>query len=103
MVWYGMVWDKLLKSRRGCLEKLRPGESLKPRGFWRQTRGFAWGKHRGIQALPRERFFRQPQGFGFLEVQGPTQVINNEFDKKWFETLVKTNIEKMFHIEMDGN
>ena len=27
------VWDKLLKSRRGCLEKLRPRESLKPRDF----------------------------------------------------------------------
>ena len=24
-------WDKLLKSRRGCLEKLLPRESLKPR------------------------------------------------------------------------
>ena len=27
------VWDKLLKGRRGCLLKLRPRESLKPRDF----------------------------------------------------------------------
>ena len=27
------IWDKLLKSRRGCLEKLRPRESLKPKDF----------------------------------------------------------------------
>ena len=25
------VWNKQLKNRRGCLEKLHPGESLKPR------------------------------------------------------------------------
>ena len=30
---YGYIWDKLLKSRRGCLEKLHPRESLKPRDF----------------------------------------------------------------------
>ena len=32
----------------------------KPEG---EARGFAFGKSRGIQALPREKFFRQPQGF----------------------------------------
>ena len=28
-----LVCDKMLKSRRGCLEKLRPRESLEPRDF----------------------------------------------------------------------
>ena len=52
----------------GCLEKLHPGEESEAEGFSEgkpegAARGFAFGKSRGIQALPREKFFRQLEGF----------------------------------------
>ena len=51
----GMKWDKLLKSRRGCLEKLCPRESLKLRVCLRKIL-----RHSGS---PEGEVSRQPQGF----------------------------------------
>ena len=67
----------------GCLEKLHPGEESEAMGFSEgkpegAARGFAFGKSRGIQALPGEvfqttpRLFNSLSEFGFLEVQGQT-------------------------------
>ena len=77
------VWDKLLKSRRGCLEKLHPGESLKPRDFPKANpraqprvclrkilRHSGSSEGEVFQTIPR--LFNSLSDFGFLEVQGQT-------------------------------
>ena len=52
----------------GCLEKLHPGEESEAMGFSEgkpegAARGFAFGKSRGIQALPRGSFTDNPKAF----------------------------------------
>ena len=78
-----MLRDKLLKSCRGCLEKLHPRESLKPRDFPKanpraQPEGLpsenpeAFRLSRGEVFQTTPRLFNSLSDFGFLEVQGQT-------------------------------
>ena len=71
------VWDKLLKSRRGCLEKLRPRESLKPRDFSKlnpraKPKDLPSGSPEGEVFQTTPRLLNCLSDFGFLKVQGQT-------------------------------
>ena len=79
-------WDKLLKSRRGCLEKLHPGESLKPRDF---PKANARAQREGLPSENPEAF-RLSRGRSFSDNPKAFQ----QFVRLWFPRGAGTDLPK---------